>query len=223
MSATTRRTEYSRSEWLSDATVHVLGTVLAVVSVPVLITLTAVLRPQIPALVGTSVYGVTLIAMLLCSALYNTLRIPGWTGVLRRLDHSAIYLKIAGTYTAFVLLSGAAGVPLVILLWVAALAGVVLKVAAPDRFVWVGFGLYIAMGWAGIIAGWPLFATMTAPVLALIVIGGLIYTVGTLFYLRHRMPFHKTIWHVFVLAASGVFFAAVTTHLVLTAGPHGIG
>lgn len=221
MTRTTRRTDYSRSEWRSDATVHVLGTVLALAAVPVLITLTAFLRPEVPALVGTAVYGATLIAMLLCSALYNMVGSPRWQGVLRRLDHSAIYIKIAGTYTAFVLLSGATEVPLVILLWTAALIGVVLKVAAPDRFTWVGFGLYIGMGWAGIVAGWPLFATMTAPVLTLIVVGGLIYTVGTLFYLRHRMRFHKTIWHVFVLAASGVFFAAVTTHMVV--GAHSTG
>lgn len=223
MTATQRRTHYSRSEWLSDATVHVLGTVLAVMAVPVLITLTALLRPQPSALAGTIIYGATLIAMLLCSALYNMVGVPSWQGVLRRLDHSAIYIKIAGTYTAFVLLSGATEVPLVILLWTAALAGVALKVIAPDRFQWVGFGLYIGMGWAGIVVGWPLFATMSAPVLALIVAGGLIYTLGTLFYLRHRMPFHKTIWHIFVLTASGVFFAAVTTHLVLTAGSHSTG
>ncbi|WP_128253204.1 PAQR family membrane homeostasis protein TrhA [Falsirhodobacter deserti] len=221
MTVTTRRKIYSRSEWLSDATVHVLGTVLALVSVPVLITLTAILRPEAPALIGTAIYGTTLIGMLVCSALYNMVPLAGWHGVLRRLDHSAIYFKIAGTYTVFVLLSGPSQMPLVILLWGAAAAGVTLKVIAPNRFQWLGFGLYIAMGWAGVVAGWPLFATMSPPVLSLIVTGGVIYTVGTLFYLRHRMPFHKTIWHVFVLAASGVFFAAVTTHMV--AGVHSTG
>ncbi|QUS35992.1 PAQR family membrane homeostasis protein TrhA [Falsirhodobacter algicola] len=221
MAITTKRTVYSRSEWISDAAVHVLGTVLALAAVPVLVTLTAVLRPDLSALAGIGIYGATLIAMLLCSALYNMLHAPGWRGVLQRLDHSAIYLKIAGTYTAFVLLSGATEVPLVILLWTAALTGVTLKVAAPDRFRWAGFGLYIGMGWAGLLAGWPLFATMTAPVLALIVAGGVIYTLGTLFYLRDGMPYHRTIWHVCVLAASGVFFAAVTVHMV--AGSHGIG
>lgn len=214
MTVTMRRTVYSRSEWLSDASVHVLGTVLAVAAVPVLITLTAFLRPQTTALVGIGVYGATLIAMLVCSALYNMVSIPGWNAILRRLDHSAIYIKIAGTYTAFVMLSGATEVPVIILLWTAALAGIALRVLAPNRFEWVGFGLYIAMGWMGIIVGWPLFATMSTPVLTMIAVGGGIYMVGTLFYLRHRMPYHRTIWHVFVLAASGVFFAAITTHMV---------
>lgn len=212
-----RRTSYSRPEWISDAAVHVLGTVLALAAVPVLITLTAVLRPDPWAITGTAIYGGALIAMLLCSALCNMVGRPAWQGVLRRLDHSAIYVKIAGTYTAFVLLSGATEVPLVIVLWTAALLGVALKVIAPHRFAWAGFGLYIAMGWAGLIAGGPLFATMSLPVLVLIVTGGVIYTVGTLFYLGHRMPFHRTIWHVFVLAASGVFFAAVLTHMIGTA------
>lgn len=214
---TRKRAIYTRAERVSDATVHVLGTALALAAVPVLITLTAFLRPEPAAIVGTAVYGAALIAMLLCSALYNMLSVPGWNGVLRRLDHSAIYVKIAGTYTAFVMLSGATELPLVVILWTAALAGVALKVIAPRRFEFLGLGLYLTMGWAGLVAGWPLFAAMSAPVLTLVVLGGLLYTVGTLFYLRDMMPYHRTIWHVFVLLASGVFFAAVTAHLVYTA------
>jgi hemolysin III len=212
-----RRTTYSRAETISDATVHVAGTALALAAVPVLITMTAFLRPDIPAIIGTSVYGATLIAMLLCSALYNMFSAPGWNGVLRRLDHSAIYVKIAGTFTAFCLLSEATDIPLIIFMWTAALAGVALKIAAPQRFRWLGFGLYLGMGWFGALAGRSLFAAMTTPVLSLVVTGGLLYTVGTLFYLRDAMPYHRTIWHVFVLAASAVFFAAITTHIIVTA------
>ena len=185
---------------------------------PVLITLTAVLRPETHAIVGISVYGATLIAMLLCSALYNMFSVPGWNGLLRRLDHSAIYIKIAGTFTAFVMLSEAGTLPLILLLWTAALAGVALKVIAPHRFEWLGFGLYIAMGWVGAAVGWPLFAAMSGPVLTLVILGGMTYTVGTLFYLRDMMPYHRTIWHVFVLIASGVFYAAVTTQMVQSVG-----
>lgn len=211
---TRKRTLYTRPERISDATVHVVGSILALLAVPVLVTLTVMLRPETHAIVGTAVYGATLIAMLMCSAAYNMFSVPGWNGVLRRLDHSAIYIKIAGTFTAFVMLSGATEVPLILLLWAAALSGVALKVIAPHRFEWVGFGLYIAMGWVGAAVGWPLFAAMSGPVLALVILGGVTYTVGTLFYLRDMMPFHRTIWHVFVLVASGVFFAAVTTHMI---------
>ncbi|WP_045387918.1 hemolysin III family protein [Falsirhodobacter sp. alg1] len=213
---TSRRTVYSRTEWISDATVHVLGVVLSLIAVPVLVTMTAILRPEVWPILGTSIYGATMIAMFLCSGLYNIIRAPEWCGTLKRMDHSAIYLKIAGTYTAFVMLSGAAEIALMLLLWIAAIAGVVLKVAAPNRFEWVGFTLYIAMGWIGVVAGWPLFATMTKPVLTLIVAGGLTYTLGTLFYLRHNMPFHRTIWHIFVVAGTAIFYAAVLTQVILT-------
>ena len=210
------RQSYSRPELVSDGVVHVLGVVAALSSVPVLVTLTAFLRGDPSAIAGTVIYGATLIGMLLCSGLYNMNTSERWQGLLRRLDHSAIYFKIAGTYTAFVLLSGT-GLALAAILWLAATLGAVLKVAAPYRFRWLGLTLYFAMGWAGLVAGWPIFATMSAPVFALVVIGGLIYSIGTLFYLMERMPYHNTLWHIFVLAASGVFYAAVTTHVVLTA------
>lgn len=212
----TPRVIYTRPELVSDGVVHVLGLTAALASVPVLITLTAFLRGDAPAIAGTAIYGATLIAMLLCSALYNMIRAERWQGLLWRLDHSAIYFKIAGTYTAFVMLTGT-GLLLAVILWLAALSGAGLKVLAPHRFRWLGFALYLGMGWAGLVLGWPLFQAMSTPVVALIAVGGMTYTLGTLFYLMGRLPFHNTLWHVFVLAASVVFFAAVTTHVVLTA------
>lgn len=210
------RPAYSRSERISDGVIHVLGTILGLAAVPVLITLTAVLRGDAAAVTGASIYGATLLAMLGCSAVYNMVPPGMWEGVLRRLDHSAIYLKIAGTYTAFAMLSGA-GMALVAGLWVAALTGMALKLIAPWRFRWLGLALYIGMGWAGLVAGWPMFAGMSTPVLVLVAIGGIIYTLGVPFYLMAQMPHHFAIWHGFVLAASGVFFAAVLTHVVQTA------
>lgn len=210
------RTAYSRAEHLSDAVVHVSGVVVVAVAVPVLIGLALVLRGDAGAVVGTSVYGVTLVAMILCSALYNTLGRRRWAGVLRRLDHSAIYAKIAGTYTPFMLLSGGQGGWWLAGLWAAAAAGIGLKIASPDRLRWLALALYLGMGWVGVLAGGSFLATLSAPVLALIVTGGVLYTVGVVFYLVERLPFHYTIWHVFVLAASLVFYAAVTVHVVQT-------
>ncbi|WP_136683267.1 PAQR family membrane homeostasis protein TrhA [Falsirhodobacter xinxiangensis] len=214
---TRKRTLYTRPERISDAAVHVIGTALALMAVPVLITLTATRAPGPHAIAGIAIYGAALIACMGCSAAYNMLSVPGWNGVLRRLDHSAIYIKIAGTFTAFIMLAGT-GIWLIVALWAAALTGVVLKVVAPHRFEWFGFGLYIAMGWVGVGLGWPIFAQMSGPVLALVCLGGLTYTTGTLFYLRHMMPFHRTIWHVFVLVASGTFYAAVTVQMVQSTG-----
>lgn len=205
---------YSRAEYISDAVVHVAGLSLAVFAVPVLIVVTVLVRGDAPSIVGTSIYGVVLILMLLSSALYNMIVRPDWSGILKRLDHSAIYMKIAGTYTPFTLISGQ-GAGLTIGLWAAALAGVALKVFAPYRFRWVGLTLYLAMGWAGVVAGQALMSALPTPVVILMITGGALYTLGVAFYLCERLPFHNTIWHVFVLIASLVFYAAVTVQVVL--------
>ena len=205
---------YSRAEYISDAIVHVAGLSLALMAVPVLIVVAVFVRGDAPSIVGTSVYGVALILMLLCSALYNMIVRPDWSGILKRLDHSAIYMKIAGTYTPFTLISGH-GAGLTIGLWAVALAGIALKVFAPYRFRWVGLSLYLAMGWAGVVAGEALMSALPTPVIVLMITGGALYTLGVAFYLWERLPFHNTIWHVFVLIASLVFYAAVTVQVVL--------
>ncbi|HQY44230.1 MAG TPA: hemolysin III family protein [Paracoccaceae bacterium] len=210
------RTGYSRAEYLSDAVVHVLGIALVLASVPVLITLTAFLRGDAPAMVGTSVYGLSLLAMILCSGLYNMIGQGRWAWLLQRLDHSAIYAKIAGTYTPFALLSGHGGW-LVAGLWVAALLGMALKLASPHRFRWLALGLYLGMGWAGAVFGGDFVASLSPTVLTLILTGGLLYTAGVVLYLFDRLPFHYTAWHVFVLAASMVLYSAVTLQVLETA------
>ena len=210
------RTDYSRAERLTDAVIHASGLTLVLIAVPVLITMAAFLRGDFTAMFAVTVYGLALIAMILCSALYNMVPHPDWEEVLKRLDHSAIYVKIAGTYTPFTMLSGQ-GLWLLTGLWAAALTGVGIKLVSPDRFRALTLALYLGMGWAGLVAGGSFLATLSAPVLVLIVIGGLLYTAGVVFYLFERLPFHYTIWHVFVLTASLVFYAAVTLHLVQSA------
>lgn len=207
------RAGYSRAENLSDAVIHASGLTLALIAVPALIILTALLRGDLPAMLAITVYGLALIAMILFSALYNLVRAPAWQDLLRRLDHSAIYVKIAGTYTPFTVLSGHGGW-LLASLWAAALAGIGLKFLWPHRFRAAAIALYLGMGWAGLAAGGSLLAALPVPVAVLIVIGGLLYTAGVVFYLLERLPFHYTIWHLFVLAASFVFYAAVTVSVV---------
>ncbi len=204
---------YTRAEYLSDAVVHVAGVGLALMAVPALIAAAAILRGDAPTLVGTAVYGVALILMLGFSALYNMVQRPDWGWLLKRLDHSAIYMKIAGTYTPFTLITGQ-GLTLTAGLWGAALLGVGLKVADPVRFRWPGLALYLGMGWGGVLAGGALLAALPGPVVGLMIAGGLLYTLGVVFHLWVRLPYHNTIWHVFVLAASAVFFAAVAVLVV---------
>lgn len=211
------RHEYTRAERISDAVVHVLGVVAALMAVPVLITLAIVLRGDATAIASTVVYGVALIAMLLFSALYNLSTRPRARRIFRSLDHAFILCKIAATYTPFALLSGAEATGLLAGLWIAALAGACIRALAPDRLKLAAVALALGMGWAGFLAGGAVFAGLSLSVMVLIVVGGLLYTVGVGFFLFDRLPFHYTIWHVCVLAASAVFYAAVTLQLVQSA------
>lgn len=215
MSLLDTRTHYSRAEFLSDAVVHVLGLVFVLISVPVLITVTAFVRGDAPAMIGTVVYGATLLLMILCSGLYNTVGHGNWSWLLQRLDHSAIYAKIAGTYTPFALLSGQGGW-LVAGLWGAALAGMGLKLFSPRRFRRAALALYLGMGWAGLAFGGGLIGALSTPVITLILIGGILYTLGVILYLFDRLPYHYTAWHVMVLAASVTLYSAVTLQVVQT-------
>lgn len=207
---------YTRAERLSDAVVHVTGLAAVAVGVPVLVTLAIVFRGDSAAILGITIYGLALFAMIGFSALYHMVQHPDWTPIFRRLDHSAIYWKIAGTYTPFTLLSGGHGAGLLAGLWAAAMAGTGLRVLAPYRFRGVSLALYPAMGWAGAVVGWSIFATLSPLVFGLILAGGVLYTVGMVFYFWERLPYHNTIWHVFVLVASMLFFVAITAHVVDT-------
>lgn len=212
-----QRLGYSRAERLSDAVVHVSGVAAALIAVPILVTLAVVLRGDAPAIAGTGLYGTALIAMLFCSALYNMTWETRRKALFRHLDQTAIFIKIASTYTPFVLLSGVGTGWLLPGLWGAALAGSVMRLLAPDRLRLVAVALALAMGWAGIFAGSDFFGGLSTAVIVLIVTGGALYTIGVAFFLFERLPFHYTIWHAFVLAASMVFYAAVTVQMVQTA------
>lgn len=204
---------YSRAERLSDAAVHVVGVAAALLAVPVLVTLAVRWHGDAGTVGAALVYGTALIAMLTCSALYHMVRLPAWRGVFRRLDHTAIYLKIAGTYTPFAVLTGAHVGPLLTGLWGAAAVGAALKIAAPNRFRLVTVVLCLGMGWAGILAGGELVAGLADGAFALMLTGGFFYTVGVVFFLWSALPFHNTIWHAFVLAGTAAFYAAVLVQL----------
>jgi hemolysin III len=204
----------SRAERLSDAAVHAIGLALAAMAVPALIWLAATRRGDAGTLAAVAVYCVCLLAMLTCSAVYNVGAGGRWTPVWRRLDHSAIYLKIAGTYTPLVALSGVAAGPLLVGLWTAALGGTSLKVLAPGRWRRVGLTLYLAMGWVGVLAGGEVIAALAPASAELVKAGGLLYTAGVVFYLWERLPFHTAIWHGFVLLATALLYAAIAVEVV---------
>lgn len=208
--------EYSRLELVTDALVHVAGLILALGAVPVLITLTAMWRGDAPGIVGVSLYGATLIAMLLASLAYNHLKRPDLRDMLKRLDQSAIYMKIAGTYTPFALLSGV-GQGLLAVIWSVAGLATIGNFVIARRPMLLGVTICLAMGWAVMIGGQDLIAHLSGPVFVLMLAGGILYTLGTFFVMYSQLRFHNTIWHVFVVAGSILFFVAIFLHAAQTA------
>lgn len=201
---------HSFPEHFADGVMHVLGVLAAVSGVTALMVWAAMagLGPKIWPLV---VYGSGLIVSFGFSAAYNLTLHARTRAVLRRLDHAAIYLMIAGTYTPMALigLGGAAGIWLTAAIWALAALGMVMKLGFFHRFERAGFWLYLAMGWMGVLALWPLIQGLPAAALWLLALGGLIYTLGSVFYSLKRLPFQRAIWHGHVIAAAAIHYAAV--------------
>ena len=204
---------YSRAEYVSDAAVHVVGVLAALIAVPVLITLVAVWFGDATTLLAAAVYGFSVLAMLVASAVNNLVALPDWKDLLRRIDQSAIYVKIAGSYTPLAVLTGTHAGLFLTGIWGAALAGASLRLFSPGRLKWASIVLYLGIGWAGALIGGPLVTALTPAGLMLIMLAGGIYTFGVLFFVWERLPFHNTIWHVFVLVATFVLYAAVLLEL----------
>ena len=200
---------YARSERIADGTMHAVGVLGAITGAIVLIVWStgSATAGQIAAI---SVYAATLIATFVASAFYHMTPWAGIRPVLRRFDHAAIYLKIAGTYTPLVVLIGSwFAYVLLALVWGLAVLGMVLKLffwRTPGRF---GPALYLIMGWLSLALIWSLWPIVPLPAMALIAIGGLLYTAGVPFYASETMKYSIAIWHGFVVAASGCFFAAI--------------
>ncbi|HUF86273.1 MAG TPA: hemolysin III family protein [Thermohalobaculum sp.] len=201
---------YSRAERLADAVLHVLGILFALIAVPVMVTLAAVWHGDLGTVGAALVYGASLIAMFTLSACYHMVRHGRTKQILRRLDHAAIYVKIAGTYTPFaVLLAGDSMVPILAGIWGAALLGAVLKITVPGRLDTLSLALYLALGWGAVVLFGPVWNEIPRPTFMLMLAGGGLYTLGVVFLYWDRLRFHTAIWHAFVLAASFVFYFAI--------------
>ncbi len=213
---------YSRAEQVADAAVHCVGVALGLMAVPVMIVLAALLDGTGPVIAGVSVYAAGLLLMLGCSAAYHLLTPvrPAWRELLRRFDHAAIYLKIAATQTPFAVLIGGAGAAWLLgSVWVAALGGAALRIFWPHGFRRLAVPFYLALGWAGMALFWPGAgdAALGLATVILVIVGGLLYTLGVGFLLAEKLRFHNAIWHGFVLVATFVFYAAVLSEMGLRA------
>jgi hemolysin III len=199
----------SRGEEIANSVTHGCGLVAALAGAPVLITAAA--QRDAWQVVGTGVFAATLVLLYAVSTVYHALPPSPGKRFLRMLDHGAIYLLIAGTYTPFTLgvLRGAWGWTLFGIVWTLAVAGVAVKSIVGFRFGRLSTVFYLLMGWVCLVAIHPLVTSVPAGVLAWLVAGGLLYSGGIGFYAARRLRYAHSVWHLFVLAGSACHFAAV--------------
>lgn len=206
---------YSRREEVANAITHGIGTVLSIAAL-VLLVVFASLKGTAWHVVSFSIYGTTMLLLYLNSTLVHSLREGKAKDLFEFFDHSSIYLFIAGTYTPFLLVAirGPLGWSLFGIVWGVALFGVAFKAFFVKKFLFMSTIFYIAMGWLIVIAWNPLSAAVAGGGMALLMTGGILYTLGTIFYVWRGFPFHHAVWHVFVLAGSVTHFFAVLIYLL---------
>src|SRR5689334_6505318 len=201
---------YDRVELIADGVVHAIGILCGIIAATVLVVLTAVYASARD-IVAVSIYVAGLLSMLVLSATYNLWPVSRTKWVLRRLDHSAIYVLIAATYTPFImeLRESVFAIVLLIGVWCAAIAGIVLKLRFPGRFDRLSVGLYLAMGWSGMMLYDSVVKALPTLALCFVVAGGVFYTLGVVFHAWQRLRFQNAIWHGFVLGGAVCHYTAV--------------
>jgi hemolysin III len=198
-------------ERAADSVVHVIGVTAGLIAVIAML-VEAFRHLPMPSTASLFIYGVGLLAMLGCSAAYHMVAVPSWKEVLKRFDHAAIFLKIAGTYTPFAIvkMGGIIGHALLILVWVVALAGAGAKLLLTTSWDRTAIVVYLALGWAILTVIQPLAQSVPMGALVLLGLGGGLYSVGVIFHVWRSLPYQNAIWHLFVLAGTACHFGAVT-------------
>jgi hemolysin III len=207
--------DYDSSEIVADGIVHAVGICFGLIGGALLVILSAGHSPTIVA--ALSVYAASLAVMLGISGAYNMWPVSNTKWLLRRFDHSAIYLLIAGTYTPLIAQSKItlSSSVLLIVLWMTAAVGIILKLVAPGRFDGVAIVFYLILGWCGVFAYDSVFAILPSLIFWLLAAGGLLYSAGVSFHLLSSLRFQNAIWHVFVLLGAACHYAAVLKYVAL--------
>ena len=215
MSGEAVRARYTLGEEIANSLTHALGIVLSIVGLTALIAVAA-MRGGVREIASCAIYGTTLIVLYTTSTLYHSIASEASKRILRTLDHLAIFLLIAGTYTPFVLIAlrGTWGWTLFGIIWTLAALGVAIELSQLRRFRRVMIALYVAMGWIGLIAIKPLVAALPAAGLWLLFGGGVSYTAGVAFYRWHSLRYHHAVWHLFVLGGSVLQYFAVLYYVL---------
>lgn len=201
---------YSRKEEVANAITHGIGVVLSIAALVLLIVLSSE-KGTAWHVVSFSIYGATMLLLYLNSTLVHSLRDGKAKDLFEFFDHSSIYLFIAGSYTPYLLIAirGTLGWSLFGIIWGMAVLGVLFKAFFVKKFLFMSTIFYIIMGWLMMIAWSPLSHVVAAGGMHLLLIGGLLYTLGTIFYVWRAFPYHHAIWHVFVLAGSVIHFLSL--------------
>ena len=203
--------EYSEIEERANAITHGLGVVLGIIGLILLLIKTDQFNADLLTVASMATYGSSIILLFLASTLYHSITTEKTKRLLKTLDHCAIYLLIAGSYTPFLLVSlrtplafGLMGV-----IWAIALVGIVMKIAFVYRFKRLSLVTYLAMGWLSLIVIYQLAKSVDLGGLILLAAGGVIYSLGVIFYVAKRIPYNHAIWHLFVLAGCACHFFAI--------------
>jgi len=205
---------YTLGEEIVHSITHGIGVGLSIAGLALLV-VRAVLYGSVYQIVSSSIYGATLVILYLASTLYHSFQHPAVKRVFQVIDHASIFLLIAGTYTPFLLIGvrGAWGWTLLVIVWGLAILGMSFKTLFIHRFQKLSVLAYILMGWLGMVALKELLANIPLGGLVWLAIGGVVYTVGVIFYALKKIPYMHAIWHVFVLGGSICHYFAVLLYL----------
>ena len=207
---------YRGGELAADRIIHSIGNFAGVVGSVMLVGI-AVGIAERPIFLVSLVYSICLLTMLGCSAAYNLAASASRRGFLRQLDHAAIFLMIAGTYTPFTTcrLHGVWAIGMTAAVWTGAITGAAIKLICPRGIKPGSIVAYLALGWMILLGMRPMLASVDALTAILIGVGGVLYSIGVAFHLWRTLPFHNAIWHSFVLVAASCHYAAILYGVVL--------
>ena len=202
---------YYPHEELANSVSHGLGMLAAIVATVFMLMKAAASNLSHEQIVGVAVYGISMIVLFLSSTLYHSAKNEVQKTILNRLDHCAIYLLIAGSYTPFLMITLHTTLAdvLLVIIWLLAVAGIIFKIFYIDKFPRTSLATYLLMGWLSILAMYQLYQVAPIQLLYLLVAGGLSYSIGTIFYAINKIPYNHAIWHVFVLAGAALHCWAI--------------
>ena len=202
---------YPLAEEIANSISHGLGCLFGIVGLMLLLDKASVMNAGLTAIISSSLYGGSMILLFLASTLYHAVSHPRAKRVLKKVDHCAIYLLIAGTYTPFLMvgLQSPLAYGLMAVIWGLALLGIIFKLTIAERFKVMSLVTYLCMGWLSLIVVYQLAMKLSAGGIWLLASGGIIYSLGVIFYVARRVPFNHAIWHAFVLGGCVCHFCAI--------------